>query len=195
MLRQALISVTAWVMVFATWSPLAAQEDRLMSSREARANQLVMEVQRLRGLPPAPLQAEVPVAHGTLLFRFLPNSDRLTVSILVAHDPSWNRLSEQFAANYRRARAALSDPAIGGLFDTGGGGWMFEERTGKTYLYAAFPLDAPASAVNARINSMERVAPAWEMRWLTEVARIAHGEHPPPAQPVTLEEDPYAGQL
>lgn len=164
-------------------------------SSQARAEALVTEVQRLRGLPPAPLGAAGQVAHGTLLFKHLPDQGQLAVAILVAHDPTWNRISPTFAENYRRARAALSDPAIGGHFDTGGGSWLFEEATGKTFLYAAFPVDAPASAVDAQIERMARVVPAWELRWLAEVARIAHGKKPAPVRPVTLENDPYADQL
>lgn len=166
-----------------------------MLSNEAHADQLVNQVQRLRGLPVAPLGPEGQVAHGTLMFKHVAGEDRLIAAILIAHDPSWNRLGDDFAANYRKARAALSDPAIGGRFDTGGGRWLFDEASGKTYLYADFPLSEPAAAVSAQIDRMARLAPAWEMRWLTQVARIAHGKRPVPAQPVTLEADPYAGEL
>ncbi len=176
-------------------TPQKAQKDRVMLSNEAQADQLVNQVQRLRGLAVAPLGSEGQVAHGTLMFKHVPGEERLIAAILIAHDPSWNKLGDAFAANYRKARAALSDPAIGGRFDTGGGRWIFDEQSGKTYLYAAFPLDEPAANVSAQIDSMARIAPAWEMRWLTEVARIAHGKRPAPQRPVTLEADPYAGQL
>lgn len=164
-------------------------------SSQAHADQLVMEVERLRGLPLAALGPGDQVAFGTLMFKFLADRDQLIAAVLIAHDPTWNRIGDAFTANYRRSRAALSDPAIGGRFDTAGGAWMFEEPTGKTYLFTAFPLDTPPAAINAQIERMAAVAPAWELRWLAEVARIAHGKHPAPTRPVTLADDPYAGQL
>lgn len=195
--RQALIALACAAMVVAAsaCSPATSTKDTVMLSNEAQADQLVNAVQRLRGLPIAPLGPEGQIAHGTLMFKHVAGEDRLIAAILISHDPSWNKLGDAFAANYRKARAALSDPAIGGRFDTGGGRWLFDEASGKTYLYAAFPLNESAAAVSAQIDRMARLAPAWEMRWLTEVARIAHGKRPAPTQPVTLEADPYGGEL
>ena len=164
-------------------------------STHADAEQLVMAVERLRDLPPAPLGPDDQVAFGTLMFKYVPERSQMIAAILVAHDPTWNRISDTFTANFRRARAALSDPQVGGRFDTAGGAWMFDEATGKTYLYTAFPLNTPPPAINAQIERMSSIVPAWETRWLAEVARIAHGKRSAPLRPVTLADDPYSGQL
>ncbi|HEX8556198.1 MAG TPA: hypothetical protein VF695_15955 [Sphingomonas sp.] len=195
MFRSALIAALAGVLVLPpACSPPAPRKESSMSSL-AEANRLVMEVEALRGMPAAPLGADGQIAFGTMMFKYLPDRNQVIAAILVAHDPTWNRISPAFATNYRRARAALSEPAIGGRFDTGGGAWMFEEATGKTYLYAAAPADIGAAALNAQIERMARLVPAWETRWLAEVARIAHGKRPAPTRAVTLDDDPYAGQL
>ena len=161
----------------------------------AQANQLVQEVERLRGLPQAPLGPEDQVAFGTLMFKYLPDQNRLVAAILVTHFDLWNRFNDEFTRNYRRSIAALSDPAIGGMFDTAGGAWMFEEATGKTYLYRLYPLETPPATINRDLDRMAEVVPAWASRWTGAVADIAQGKAPPPRRPVTLADDPYAGQL
>ncbi len=161
----------------------------------AQANKLVLAVESKRGLQSTPLNAENQIAFGTLMFRFLPNRDKLVVAVLVAHDPTWNRINDQFTATYRRSRAALSDPQIGGLFDTAGSAWLFEETTGRTYLYREFPLDTLPAAINKSIGAIAEIVPAWEFRWLTAVAEISQGKRPAPSQRVTMDNDPYAGEL
>ena len=164
-------------------------------SNEQSANRLVMEVSRLRSLRPAPLGPDNQVAYGTLLFKYVPESDKLICAILVTQNGIWRSFGEQRAAAFLRTIHALSEPAIGGMFDTGGGAWSFERETGKAYLYVAFPLTADPAEVNRGIDAMARVVPAWATRWQLAVANIAHGREPPPKQRVTLQNDPYAGKL
>ena len=164
-------------------------------SSEQIASRLVMEVSRLRGLRPAPLGPDRQVAYGTLLFKYVPEPDRLICAILVTQNGLWESLGEKMANAFLRTIQALSEPAIGGMFDTGGGTWSFERETGKVYLYVAFPLTADPAEVNRGIESVARVVPAWATRWQLAVANIAHGREPPPKQRVTLQNDPYAGKL
>ncbi len=164
-------------------------------NNEESASRLVMEVSRLRGLRPAPLGPDHQVAYGTLLFKYEPESNRLICAIMVSHNGLWRSFGEEAANAVLRAMQALSDPAIGGMFDTGGGTWSFEKETGKNYLQVTFPLTADPAEVNRGIDSMARVVPAWVTRWLTAVARIAHDRAEPPKEKVTLENDPYVGEL
>lgn len=161
----------------------------------AKANQLVTAVERHRGLPIVPLGPDNQIAFGTLMFRFLPDQQQLIGAILVSDDPTWNKYDADFTTAYRRSRAALSDDRIGGLFDTGGGAWMFDEASGRTYLYKIFPLDASPEAVDRGIEEMARLVPAWGSRWIGIVADISQGRRPPPSRPVTLEDDPYKDEL
>jgi hypothetical protein len=164
-------------------------------SKSEMASLLAMDVARLRGLKPEPLGPENQVAYGTLLLKYVSDPDRLVCAILISHDDMWDGYGEKAANAYLRATAALSDPNIGGLFDTGGGAWMFDRLSGKTYLFRAFPLNTSPAQVNDGITQLARVAPAWVSRWQGAVARIAHGREPPPRHPVTLANDPYAGRL
>jgi hypothetical protein len=160
-----------------------------------QANVLLLDVERKRGLPPTKLGIEDQIAFGTLMFKFVPERNVLVVAILISHDALWNKIDDQASTAFLRAKAALSDPAIGGLFDSGGGSWMFERSTGKTFLFREFSLDTSGSSISNAIDEMTAVVPAWQSRWRNAVARIAHGREPPPQQPVTLKNDPYAGQL
>ncbi len=173
----------------------AAPGDATGMAPADRADRLVLQVERLRGLRPDPLGKENQVAYGTLMLRYLPDTDRLMAAIMVNDFDMWKKMGAEFAGNYRRAVAALSDPAIGGMFDTGGGAWLFEEATGKTFLYRSYPLDTPAATIDRDIDRMAEVVPAWVTRWTGAVADIAHGHAARPAHPVTLKNDPYAGRL
>lgn len=164
-------------------------------SAEQSASRLVMEISRLRNLTPAPLGPDHQVAYGTLLFRYVPGPDRLVCAIMVAHNGLWQSFGEERANAYLRTIQALSDPSIGGMFDTGGGSWSFDKETGKSYLFVAFPLTADPVEVNRSIDAMARVVPAWTTRWRLAVAEIVHGGKPVPKQRVTLQNDPYAGKL
>lgn len=164
-------------------------------TNEKEGSRLVMEVSRLRGLRPEPLGPDNQVAYGTLLFKYAREPDRLVCAILVTHNGLWQSFGETRANAFLRTVQALSDPAIGGMFDTGGGAWSFERETGKIYLYIAFPLNADPAGVNRGIDSMARVVPAWATRWQLAVANIAHGRAPPPKELVTLQNDPYSGKL
>ena len=160
-----------------------------------RANALVLNVAHRRNLPEAALGPANQVAFGTLLFKYLPDRQRLVCAILVTHDGLWDKIDAQATATYLRVNAALSDPAIGGRFDTGGGAWVFEAATGKTYLSREYPLDTPAEVIAADIDRMAQVVPAWATRWMYAVAQIALDHEPPPKRPVTIADDPYAGRL
>lgn len=160
-----------------------------------QANATILNVQKLRGIAPTPLGADNQIAFGTLLFRYAPDTNTLTTAILVSQDSLWNQISPEFTANYRRTMAAYSDPKIGGLFDDGGGQWLFDDTTGSLYLYRSYPPATDPAAINADLDRMARVVPAWETRWGYALAQIVHGKERAPTRPVTLADDPYAGRL
>ncbi len=160
-----------------------------------QANATVEAVQKLRGLPPTPLGSENQIAFGTLMFKFIPETGALICAILVSQDGLWEQISPEFSANYLKTMTAYSDPKIGGMFDSGGGQWMFDRETGSLYLYRSYQPATPATAINADLDRMARLVPAWETRWGYAVAQIVHGKEAPPPRPVTLENDPYAGRL
>lgn len=160
-----------------------------------QAEQLVNKIARRRHLQPASLSADHRVAYGTLSFQYVPAEERLLVSVLVSRDEQWNKLGETFTRNYRRSTAALSDPNIGGMFDTAGATWTFDEATGVTSLVRRYPLDTSADIISRDIDRLSDLVPAWVVGWLTAVADIASGQAAPPHRPVTLTDNPYAGGM
>lgn len=160
-----------------------------------QADVLIQNVAKMRSLKLEPLEEDRQVAYGTLYLQHIPGDHVLRVAVLVAHDPQWNTINTEFTRNYLAARAALLNPAIGGMFDSAGGAWRFDEATGKTYLYREFPLDVAPQVVDESIEGMSRVVSEWEMRWLRIVARIAHGKGPAPVRPETIEDNHYRDQL
>lgn len=159
------------------------------------ADALAQAVVKARGVKPASLAQSGVVSYGTLQFEFDDRNARLVVSILTAEDELWNQLGAKFEQNYLKSKAALNDPKIGGMFDAGGGTWRFEPDSGRTYLFKAYDLHAPVAVIDADIDAMSRVVPAWSTRWSGAVAEIAQGLAPPPATKVTLESDPYADRF
>lgn len=160
-----------------------------------QANATILAVEKLRGLPRSPLGPGNQIAFGTLMFRFDPNEKTLMVAILISQNQLWNQINPDFAQNTLKTMAAYADPAIGGMFDSGGGKWVFERKTGSLLLYRSYPPAAPAAGINADLERMIRVAPEWGTSWGLAVAAIAHGREAPPATRVTLENNPYAGRL
>lgn len=141
------------------------------------------------------LGPERQVSFGTLLFKLIDEDKKLRCAILTADDELWDQLGEKFTANYLKSKKALSDPNIGGLFDSAEGKWLFDPKTGQTYLYRDFPIGTPPEDVNSAINAMAEILPAWSTRWSGVVAEIAQGITSAPKAKVTLKNDPYASRF
>lgn len=161
----------------------------------AQADELAKSVVRQRGLQPASLSPKGVVSYGTLQFEYDAAGRQLVVSILTAEDQLWDQLGDEFKRNYLSSKRALSDPAIGGMFDSGGGSWRFEPDTGRTYLFRTYRLNTPPSQISSDLDAMANVVPAWTTRWSGAVAEIAQGIAPPPRSRVTLANDAYADRL
>lgn len=162
-----------------------------MLTDEEKAKNVITEVIKSKGLSQPNFTDKILVSYGTLQFMYATSTKQVEVAILVSHDVIWDQLGEEFEQNYLLSTQALSDPKIGGLFDTAGGLWRFEPETGKTYLYKLYSLDTSPEIIRKDIDAMMRLLPAWETRWSSVVAEIAQGRSAPPTSPVTLENDPY----
>ena len=83
---------------------------------------------------------------------------------------------------------ALNDPAIGGMFDRGGGSFVLDEKRDAYFLVRDFPV--ATTDERSLIDGMERlqsVTATWVVRWFYRVAMIMHGHQLPPTHPVTLD--------
>lgn len=87
----------------------------------------------------------------------------------------------------RRMVMALNDPAIGGMYDHGGGRFVLDEPREAYYLTRSFSV--PATTARSLIRDMDRmreVAPTWTVKWLLDVAMIMHGKEKPPTLRQTI---------
>lgn len=89
----------------------------------------------------------------------------------------------------RRLVAALNDPAIGRMYDQGGGHFVLDELREGYFLERAFPV--PQTTPKILIRDMERmrkVAPTWTVKWFFEVAMIMHGNQTKPTRRMVLDD-------
>lgn len=182
------------IAVFALRSTATNNSHMPMTEAE-QADALIQKVAKEQGLKPEQLGDDNQVAYGTLQFRYVPENHMIETAILISQNGLWNKINDEATKKYLIAKQALMNPAIGGLFDSGGGSWRFEESTGSTYLYRDYALDTSAKAISQGIDAMTAVAPEWVSTWSTVVANIAHGHEPAPANPVTLKDNPYKDRL
>lgn len=138
------------------------------------------------GAPGRVLDADGNVAFGdTGLFYDQPH-DVLVGRVFVS--PAYVKsASAEGVANYRRVAQALNDPAIGGMFERGGGTFVLDENREAMFLVRSFPVRTTSE--HDLVAGMERlrdVAAVWTARWLYRVAMIVGGHQPRPTRPVTL---------
>lgn len=87
----------------------------------------------------------------------------------------------------RRMVATLNDPAIGQMYDQGGGHFVLDEPREAYYLVRAFPVARTDPKILIRdMERMRMVAPRWTTKWFFQVSMIMHGNEAPPTHRVTL---------
>lgn len=156
----------------------------------AQADKTIGEVLRGRGAHYQGLPENGMAAVGPLSLSFDPQAGTITVAMLILESVSWTVFPER-RKDVETSLAALDNPEIGGMFDTAGGTWMFDEDTGKLRLGFGHPADADADALRASIEALEQIGPEWALNWIGQVGMIAHGQEKAPSEPVTLENNPY----
>lgn len=90
---------------------------------------------------------------------------------------------EERLVAYRRMVGYLNNPAVGGMYDTAGGYFVLNEQTEAYYLVKAFPVEETDGP--ELVSDMEKLADVsarWLSTWFVEVADVANGRTPPPAQ-------------
>jgi|GEM_PF-4518295 len=162
-----------------------SQEMKRAVAEVAIGKVLVARGAEYNGLPPSGR-----VGFGPLGFTYHSDGEQIEVSALIAEFSAWTLFPDR-QPNLEKTVAALSDPAIGGMFETDGALWKFDRDTGKLYLAYLLPADSDEDELAAAADRLERLHPAWSLRWLGAVGDIVHIGEPKPVQAVTLKDDPY----
>ncbi len=163
--------------------------DPTMNSPRERADALVAGFGRFLGVDDAQLDANGDRSFGEVGFRYDPASHSLIGRAYVAKlrlDTGGAQRRESVEKNLR----ALNDPAIGGMFERGGGHFIIDEQAdrgrGMLFLAKAFPVATTRPRELRRdMEELMNLAATWTMHWVVRVARIAHGMEQPPTRPVT----------
>lgn len=156
---------------------------------KGKADALVTRYARHLGASDRALDTSNDVSFGSRGLRFDPQTDALVGRVLVNGAMLEGAPLEELV-NYKRMVTALNDPAIGGMFDRGGGSFILDEGKQGYYLIRTFPLASTTpDTLIFGMERMEDVAATWTVRWFYRVAMIMHGHQKPPTAPVTRDND------
>jgi hypothetical protein len=159
------------------------------SPERDQAQSLMRSYARKQGIYDAEFDDSGNAAFGSYGFRHDEEKKALVGRAFVAKawmagDPP------EYKDAYRTVARALNDPAIGGLFDQGGGYFRLDEDKRMYFLEKDFPLGKTNPAeVEEGMERLRSLGATWTMRWFGRVADVAHGRAFPPAKPVK-QEDP-----
>jgi hypothetical protein len=153
------------------------------------AQTLMASYARKQGIYGAEFDAFGDVAFGEFGFRHDSDKDALVGRVFIAK--AWLKGDPpKYQDAYRTVARALNDPAVGGLFDQGGGYFRLDEDKRIYFLEKDFPLGKTAPAdLEKGMEQLRSLGATWTMRWFARVADVAHGRAFPPAKPVK-QEDP-----
>lgn len=164
-----------------------------MASTRARAglekaNDLVGYFGRVMGVDGAHLDANADRSFGEAGFRYDASRQVLIGRVFIG------RLRLDSGGAKRRAIidrnvAAMNDPAIGGMFEKGGGRFVMDESAdngrGMLFLVREFPIETTSRRdLHGAMEELMNIGATWTQYWGPRVARITRGEEPVPTGPV-----------
>lgn len=153
------------------------------------AQKLMASYARKQSIYSAEFDPSGDVAFGGFGFRHDSEKNALVGRVFIAKawmigDPP------EYQDAYRTVARALNDPAVGGLFDQGGGYFRLDEDKRIYFLEKDFPLGKTTPAdLEKGMEQLRDLGATWTMRWFARVADVAHGRAFPPAKPVK-QDDP-----
>jgi hypothetical protein len=146
---------------------------------------------RHEGVYDVELDQKGDAAFGEFGFHHDPDKNALTGRVFVAK--AWfPDDAPEIQDNYRKVGRALNDPAIGGMFEHGGGYFFLDEDKRMYFLARDFPLERTTPKdLRLGMDALRDLGAAYTTRWFKRIAEITHGRALPPALPVTRENDDY----
>lgn len=154
-----------------------------------RAEALVAAYASKAGAPDRELSEDDEATFGTVSLNYLADSDDLSIRVYVNAALLEGAPPEELE-NYKRIVGLLNDPAVGGMYEKGGGYFVLDEEL-QAYVLVR---DIPVSQLNPRslfesVEELEEAAAHWTTGWLGEVAMMMHGHRDPPARRVTYPDE------
>ena len=155
-----------------------------------QANELVATVGRDFGVRDARLDENLDRSFGDAGLRYDPLRRTLIGRAYVGRI-ELSQLSEDERKNWENNYRALNDPAIGGMFERGGGRFVLDEDKEILFLVKEFPVATTSPRVLRReMGELMNLAAVWTFRWFRRVIAIANDYEPAPTSPVTRANDP-----
>lgn len=155
-----------------------------------RAEELIGAIARREGRKFSSLPQSDMIAYGPVTFVYEPRTQSVVAAILLIEIGLWTTYPEDRPA-IEKTLAGLADPKIGGMFDTGGGEWIFDRATGQLFLGIRRPVDTPPAEMIRAFERVQHVYPDWRLEWFSRVADMVHEGEPLPLERVTVERNPY----
>ncbi len=184
------LALLAGFMVWFAVDGRGGAADMTVTTDRERADALVTAYARHVGAGRRTLDAGGDVSFGSSGLHYDAARAVLTGRVFV-NGASLRTAKPEGQANYRRMVGALNDPAIGGMFERGGGVFVLDEAREAYSLVVDFPVATTDRAtLIARMETLQDIAAAWTTRWFFRVAKIMHGHEPAPTVPVTRATDP-----
>ena len=184
-MRRLTIAVIA-VMMLALVAWMAGKPISLAANGPARASGLAQAWSRHVGVPDRDLGPTGDLSLGDTGLVYDATRNVLLGRVYVTMALTKGAADSEIAT-LRRMTGALNDPAIGGMYDRGGGHFVLDEAREGYYLTRSFPV--PATTPQSLIHDMDRmreVAPTWTTRWFLDVAMVMHGKEKPPIRRQTV---------
>lgn len=147
------------------------------------AIQLVQALTKRDGHPELAEKFDSKLSYGGTAIEFDRATRKLVVRAFVSRT-WWKTATDEQKENFRKTLKGLNDPKIGGMYERGGGYFVFDEAKGY-YLCRDFQVDqtTPKEFV-AGVEFLRTVAARWTTEWMFEVAQAVHGHREPPDKPV-----------
>jgi hypothetical protein len=154
-----------------------------------RADALMQSYARKENRYDAALDESGDVSFGEFGFRHEVDKDALVARVFVAK--AWRDGAPEAQIDaFSKVGRALNDPAIGGLFDQGGGYFHLDPDKRIYFLKKDFPLATTTPAdLGEGMERLRDLAATWTTRWFGRVADITHGRALAPLRPVK-QDDP-----
>ena len=129
-------------------------------------------------------------SFGDFGFHYFPDKDVLQGRVLIvrSHIKDW----PEGAASERQTIAGLNNPAIGGLYDRGGGYFVLDEDKQMYFLVKDYSLGTTEPGTFVKdFDNLNSLAGLWLRVWMPHVSDQSHGKEPLPTQRIDREHNPY----
>ena len=129
-------------------------------------------------------------SFGDFGFHYFPEKNVLQGRVFYAksHIKDW----PDRAHFERQVIAGLNNPAIGGMYDRGGGYFVLDEEKQMYFLMKDYPVSTTTPAELVRdFDNLNGLMGLWVMSWGPHAARQSYGKEALPTQRIDREHNPY----